>query len=160
MGQLSFYVRVKIMRSTLPLLICLLSFLNITQAALDECDKVRADFDICALKAFEKFLKAYHAGDDGRPDWLARKSCNYMTAAVEDCGEMLVGKCHTCEKVTKMKDEQMRRALQKGEKIEASCNFEDVPGLVTETALTAFAVSILILPFLFNQLSKLSHLNV
>ena len=39
-------------------------------------------------------------------------------------------------------------ALENGEKIEATCNFEDVPGLFTETALTAFAVSFLILPFI------------
>merc|ERR1719474_2503938 len=145
------------MRSTLPLFVCLLSFLDITQASVDECDNVRAHYNLCAKKAFEDYKNAYLAGDDGRPDWLARKSCNYMTAAVEDCGDMLVGKCHTCKEVTKMKDEQMRRVLEKvkssvtawdsdkcpaskahiermlavenGEKIESSCNFEDVPGL-------------------------------
>ena len=39
------------------------------------------------------------------------------------------------------------KALEKGEKVEARCNFEDVPDLVTETAVTAFAVSVSILPF-------------
>ena len=38
-------------------------------------------------------------------------------------------------------------ALESGEKIEATCNFEDVPGLVAETTLTAFTVSFMILPF-------------
>ena len=40
------------------------------------------------------------------------------------------------------------KALKRGEKVEAMCNDEDVPDLVTETALTAFAVSVSILPFL------------
>ena len=39
------------------------------------------------------------------------------------------------------------KALEKGEKIEATCNVEGVPGLFTETALTAFGVSFFILPF-------------
>ena len=34
-------------------------------------------------RAYEDYKKAFQAGDDGRPDWMARKSCNYMTAAVE-----------------------------------------------------------------------------
>jgi len=146
-----------------------------SEAANEDCGKVTNDFNQCTKRAFEDYKKAFNAGDDGRPDWLARKSCNYMAEAIEDCGDMLVGKCNTCEEVTKMKDEQIRRvlknvkssvkewdsnkcpatkahmermlALEKGEIIEATCNFEDVPGLATETALTAFAVSFLILPF-------------
>ena len=34
-------------------------------------------------RAHEQFINAVQAGDDGRPDWIARKSCNYMTSAVE-----------------------------------------------------------------------------
>ena len=51
------------------------------------------------------------AGNDGRADWMARKSCNYMTAAVEDCGNMLVGDCNTEEEVTGMKDHQLKGIL-------------------------------------------------
>ena len=39
------------------------------------------NFLIC--RAYNVYKKAFDAGDDGRPDWMARKSCNYMTAAVE-----------------------------------------------------------------------------
>merc|ERR1712126_462062 len=139
----------KIMRSTSPLIIFLLSFLGATKAATEDCDKVKAEFDECAKDAYEDYKKAFQAGNDGRPDWMARKSCNYMTAAVEECGDKLVGECNTCEEVTNMKDEQLKkvlknvkssvkewdtnkcpatkahmervRALEKGETIEAKC---------------------------------------
>eukprot|EP00091_Calanus_sinicus_P012181 TRINITY_DN27666_c0_g1_i1.p1 TRINITY_DN27666_c0_g1~~TRINITY_DN27666_c0_g1_i1.p1 ORF type:complete len:101 (-),score=34.62 TRINITY_DN27666_c0_g1_i1:172-450(-) len=52
----------------------------------DACDQVYAGFDECTQLAYKDYKTAFEAGDDGRPDWLARKSCNYMTAAVEDCG--------------------------------------------------------------------------
>ena len=35
------------------------------------------------FRAFEDYTNAFQAGNDGRPDWLARKSCNLMTAVVE-----------------------------------------------------------------------------
>ena len=34
-------------------------------------------------RAYEDYKKAFYAGDDGRPDWIARKSWNYMIATVE-----------------------------------------------------------------------------
>ena len=43
---------------------------------------------------------------------MARKSCNYMTAAVEDCGNQLIGECNTAEEVTTMKDHQLKGILQ------------------------------------------------
>merc|ERR1719356_1940244 len=154
------------MRSTLPLLVFLLSFFAATKAA-EDCEKVRAEFDECAQKAYEDYKNAFQAGDDGRPDWMARKSCNYMTAAVEGCGDKLVGECNTCEEVTAMKDEQLKKvlknvkssvkdwdtnkcpatkahmermkALEEGETVEANCksSVEDAPGSATQTALTA-----------------------
>ena len=35
------------------------------------------------VSAYDEYKAAYEAGDDGKPDWMARKACNYMTAAVE-----------------------------------------------------------------------------
>ena len=35
------------------------------------------------FSAYEEYKEAFAAGDDGRPDWLARKSCNYMTKTIE-----------------------------------------------------------------------------
>ena len=39
------------------------------------------------IRAYTEYKQALKAGDDGRPDFLARKSCNYMTEAVEVCSE-------------------------------------------------------------------------
>merc|ERR1719300_933192 len=164
------------MRFTLPLLVFLLSLFSATKAADEDCEKVRAEFDKCAQKAYEDYKNAFQAGDDGRPDWMARKSCNYMTAAVEECGDKLVGECKTCEEVTALKDEQLKKvlqnvkssvkewdtnkcpatkahmermkALEKGETIEAKCkpSVEDALGGVATTALTASVLSSLLLP--------------
>merc|ERR1719378_1027859 len=166
------------MRSMLPLPFIFLSFFGATKASNEECDKVRAEFDQCAKKAYEDYKKAFQAGEDGRPDWMARKSCNYMTAAVEGCGDKLVGECNTCEEVTAMKDEQLKKvlknvkssvnewdtskcpatkahmermkALEEGETIEANCksSVEDVPGSATQTSLTVSILSSLFLPLL------------
>merc|ERR1719356_1368151 len=166
------------MRSTLPLLVFLLSFFAATKAA-EDCEKVRAEFDECAQKAYEDYKNAFQAGDDGRPDWMARKSCNYMTAAVEECGDKLVGECNTCEEVTAMKDEQLKKvlqnvkssvkewdtnkcpatkahmervkALEKGETIEAKCKSpvdDNIDGGVAPAALTVSVLSALFLPLL------------
>merc|ERR1711915_156155 len=54
-------------------------------------------YNLCTNEAYWAYQKAFDAGDDGRPDWIARKSCNYMTAAVDECTNMLVGKCNTNE---------------------------------------------------------------
>merc|ERR1719356_2087664 len=164
------------MRSTLPLLVFLLSFFAATKAA-EDCEKVKAEFDECAQKAYEDYKNAFQAGDDGRPDWMARKSCNYMTAAVEECGDKLVGTCNTCEEVTALKDEQLKKvlknvkssvkewdtnkcpatkahmervkALEKGETIEAKCKSsvnDNVEGGVASTTLTASVLSAFLLP--------------
>ena len=34
------------------------------------------------LRAYDDYVAAHYAGDDGREDWEARKSCNYVNAAV------------------------------------------------------------------------------
>merc|ERR1712228_206605 len=126
----------------------------------------------CAQKAYEDYKNAFQAGDDGRPDWTARKSCNYMTATVEKCGDKLVGECNTCEEVTTMKDEQLKevlrnvkssvkewdtnkcpatkahlermKALEKGETIEANCK-SSVDANVEDggVATTALTASVL-----------------
>merc|ERR1719300_862532 len=164
------------MRSMLPLPFFFLSFFGATKASNEECDKVRAEFDQCAKKAYEDYKKAFQAGDDGRPDWMARKSCNYMTAAVEGCGDKLVGECNTCEEVTAMKDEQLKKvlknvkssvnewdtnkcpatkahmervkALEKGETIEAKCKPSVDDNVEGGVATAALTVSVLSALFL------------
>jgi len=100
---------------------CLLQFLSIlfistvTESARierDACDEIRKEFDACSRQAYTDYQLAFQKGDDGRPDWMARKSCNYMTAAVEDCGNKLIGDCNTEDDVTAMKDEQLKSILE------------------------------------------------
>merc|ERR1711915_58682 len=78
----------------------------------DACEELFKQFDDCAAKAYEEYKVAFQKGDDGRPDWMARKSCNYMTSAVEECGNMLMKDgCNTQEEVNEMKDHQMEGIL-------------------------------------------------
>merc|ERR1712142_676317 len=51
------------------------------------------------------------AGDDGRPDWFARKNCNYLTASVEDCYGKLIGDCATEEDVNELRDQALPGVL-------------------------------------------------
>merc|ERR1719481_1180630 len=51
------------------------------------------------------------AGDDGRPDWFARKNCNYLTATIEDCYGKLIGDCATEEDVNDMRDQAIPGVL-------------------------------------------------
>eukprot|EP00092_Neocalanus_flemingeri_P091234 GFUD01115642.1.p1 GENE.GFUD01115642.1~~GFUD01115642.1.p1 ORF type:complete len:190 (+),score=61.29 GFUD01115642.1:53-622(+) len=82
-----------------------------TRVRREECAKVTEDFTKCTHKAYEEYKAVHGAGDDEKPDWMARKSCNYVTAAVEDCGNKLVGECNTEEQVTAMKDRQLKGNL-------------------------------------------------
>jgi len=88
-----------------------LSRTNIIRKERDTCDQILADFDACTLQAYNDYKTAFEAGDDGRPDWMARKSCNYMTAAVEDCGNKLIGECNSEEEVNANKDHQLKGIL-------------------------------------------------
>merc|ERR1712112_48533 len=58
-------------------------------------------------------MAAYRKGDDRKkPDWMARKSCNYLTESVETCGNKLVGVCGTQDEINQEKDEQLIEALE------------------------------------------------
>merc|ERR1719370_1974112 len=71
-----------------------------------------ADFDVCTKQAYQNYQNAFMKGDDGtKPDWMARKSCTYLTESVETCGNKLVGVCQSQEEVNKEKDEQLKTAL-------------------------------------------------
>merc|ERR1719450_1972249 len=50
-------------------------------------------------------------GDDGRPDWFARKACNYLTASVEDCYGKMIGDCATEEEVNELRDQALPGVL-------------------------------------------------
>ena len=55
-------------------------------------------------------MKALQAGDDKKPAWLARKSCNYLTS-VRHCWSLLVGECQTLQEMNNMRDEEMKSVL-------------------------------------------------
>merc|ERR1712152_47254 len=81
-----------------------------------ECEEATASFDECTNAAYDDYKAAFEAGDDGKPDWMARKACNYMTAAVEECGDELIGDCYSEEDVINMKDHQLKNVLEVLEK--------------------------------------------
>jgi len=93
----------------------------------DACKKVHDAFVKCTNKAYVDYQADYAKGEDGKPDWMARKSCNYMTAAVEDCGNKLVGECKTEEEVTARKDEQLKAVLVKLESSVAEWDSDKCP---------------------------------
>jgi len=82
----------------------------------ETCEEATDNFDECTNAAYDDYKAAFEAGDDGKPDWMARKACNYMTAAVEECGDELIGDCYSEEDVINMKDHQLRNVLEVLEK--------------------------------------------
>merc|ERR1712037_453819 len=67
----------------------------------------------CNSKAYADYQAEWAAGDDGRPDWVARKTCNYLTGSIENCGNKLVESgCVSQEEVDRMKDNRMAASLQ------------------------------------------------
>jgi len=52
------------------------------------------------------------AGDDGRPNFYARKACNYLTEGIQVCMSQLIGECYTEQKVNEMEEHQMTTVLQ------------------------------------------------
>merc|ERR1712083_135449 len=85
---------------------------NTLRAERDACEEIREEVQNCQTGAYEEYRKAIAAGEDGRPDWMARKSCNYITATIEECTNKLVGDCATEEEVTDMKDGQLEGLLE------------------------------------------------
>ena len=63
-------------------------------------------------RAYKTYMESVMAGDDGRPHWLARKSCNYMTSTVDHCSNLLIGSCFTEGEVNELKDIQIQGVLE------------------------------------------------
>merc|ERR1712212_855606 len=85
---------------------------NTLRAERDACEEIRDEVQNCQTGAYEEYRTAITAGEDGRPDWMARKSCNYITATIEECTNKLVGDCATEEEVNDMKDGQLEGLLE------------------------------------------------
>merc|ERR1711872_1179587 len=70
----------------------------------DDCQAIQTAHGECTQKAYADYQAEWAAGDDGRPDWVARKTCNYLTGSIEDCGNKLVESgCVSQEEVDRMK---------------------------------------------------------
>merc|ERR1712058_191962 len=77
---------------------------------LEECDKKSAEAEACRTQAYATFKEAIARGTDKRPDWMARKSCNYLTDIIDKCGNILVG-CKTQAEVDQEKDQQLKERM-------------------------------------------------
>merc|ERR1712212_1106398 len=85
---------------------------NTLKVKRDACEDKQEEVQNCQNSAYEEYKTAMAAGEDGRPDWMARKSCNYITATIEECTNQLVGDCATEEEVNDMKDGQLEGLLE------------------------------------------------
>jgi len=77
---------------------------------------VTREHTTCLDRAYKSYKAAVEAGDDGQPHFHARKACDYLKSAVEDCGNMLVGTCYSEAEVRRQKDEQFRGIVSQMEK--------------------------------------------
>merc|ERR1719249_255639 len=85
--------------------------------------RVKADHKECTAKAYEDYKTVFAQGEDGRPHWVARKTCNYLTDAIDVCGNgLLEGGCMDEEKLAKHKDEQIGKSL---ERVKSSVDYWD-----------------------------------
>jgi len=91
-----------------------LFLLMLTANALaDRCAEVKIQFNQCNRAAHQIYLDAMKKGEDGRPNYRARKTCNYLVNTIEDCGNGLMeDDCNTEEAVTAMKDTQIGKVLE------------------------------------------------
>jgi len=96
-------------------LLLLLPLLALVRGDKDsvECKQVREEFIACTKKSHETYAEAMKKKEDGRPDFAARKSCNYLEDAIENCSKHLMDhQCSSEEEVTAQKDEQIKRILK------------------------------------------------
>merc|ERR1712226_1294628 len=80
-----------------------------------DCDKITLEHQECVKVAYVNYVATHGAGDDGRGDWGARKSCNYVNVAIGECGDMLGGCCGE-EEVVARKDHQVAAILKQLER--------------------------------------------
>jgi len=81
----------------------------------DDCDKITLAHGECVKEAYDTYVAEHGAGDDGRGDWEARKSCIYVNSAVGVCGDMLAG-CYGEDEAVALKDHQVEAILKQLER--------------------------------------------
>merc|ERR1711962_528673 len=115
------HLLLKVVRMFKAILVALVTIFAIAEAGrirrdTDECDKITVAHKECVKTAYDDYVATHGAGDDGRGDWEARKSCNYVNAAVGECGDLLSG-CYGEEETTAQKDHQVETILKQLERI-------------------------------------------
>merc|ERR1719427_2615173 len=75
-----------------------------------DCDKSTLSFNNCVKKAYDTYVADHGAGDDGRGDWEARKSCIYVNSAIGECGDVL-SDCYEEDEILARKDQQVETIL-------------------------------------------------
>merc|ERR1712212_23682 len=100
-------------------LVCILGILGTTLGGArytrdtEGCNQEELMVEVtqCSTLAHETYMSAWVKGDDGtKADFYARKSCNYITEAIEDCSD-LFKHCMDEEQLDSFKDEQYKGAL-------------------------------------------------
>merc|ERR1711962_269456 len=114
------HLLLKVVKMMKIFLVALVTIFAIAEAGrirrdTDECDKITVAHKECVKTAYDDYVAAHGAGDDGRGDWEARKSCNYVNAAVGECGDLLSG-CYEEEETTAQKDHQVETILKQLER--------------------------------------------
>jgi len=88
-------------------------FLLLTvNADVERCQEVLEQFNQCTKEAHMTYAAAVNKGNDGRPDFHARKACNYAEDAIQGCGNQLPGECFTQEQVDEKKDAEIAQILK------------------------------------------------
>jgi len=102
------------------ILVAVVTILAVVEAARirresDDCDKITLAHGECVKEAYDTYVAEHGAGDDGRGDWEARKSCIYVNSAVGVCGDMLAG-CYGEDEAVALKDHQVEAILKQLER--------------------------------------------
>jgi len=83
-----------------------------SESISENCRQVTREFKQCSRTAYFTYEDVIKKGEDGRPNFLGRKSCKYLQEAVDTCGTVLSeGDCYSQEKIAEALDYQIRSIL-------------------------------------------------
>jgi len=80
-----------------------------------DCEKSTTRHNECVKEAYDTYVAERGAGDDGRGDWEARKSCIYVNTAIGECGDVL-SDCYGEDEANARKDHQVATILKQLER--------------------------------------------
>lgn len=79
------------------------------------CEKSTTSHSECVKQEYGSYVAEHGAGDDGRGDWEARKSCIFVNTAVGKCGDVL-DECYGEDEIDAKKDHQVAAILKQLER--------------------------------------------